>query len=141
MDRFDDLIAAIAREVGTKQLGAHTAVSLATDLVSRHRRRLCPRDDETIRPAAAAAVAILDAIASSTFAAQHTYQAGRMFGFDHVAAVSNARAGLSALLFDVLGDQFECRLSAGWDQHIHQDKVTAEASFLDILDEKGQGQT
>lgn len=64
-----------------------------------------------------------------------------MFGLDHVAAVSNARAGLSALLFDVLGDQFECRLSAGWDQRIHQDKVTAEQSFLDILDETGQAQT
>lgn len=72
MNRFDDLVAAIAREVGTKQLGTHTAMSLATDLVSRHRRRLCTRDDETIRPAAAAADAILDAIASSTFAAQHT---------------------------------------------------------------------
>src|SRR5258708_38175817 len=138
MDRFDDLVTAITREVGSKQLGTHIAVSIATDLVSRHRRRLCIRDDETIRPAAAAADAILDAIASSTFAAQRSYQAGRMFGLDHVAGVSIARNGLSALLFDVLGDRFECELSTGWDHRIRQDKVTAEPSGSVTPDEKGR---
>src|SRR5260370_28128187 len=128
MVRFDDLVTAITREVGSKQLGTHIAVSIATDLVSRHRRRLCIRNDETIRPAAAAADAILDAIASSTFAAQRSYQAGRMFGLYHVAAVSIARNELSALLFAVLGDRFECELSTGWDHRFRQDKVAAEAS-------------